>query len=439
MEDSNTLNDEKALAQFVQTLEPLSNGKTDFILNYKGETFYIDFKVSFNTNEQREWLKIAKDIYAFANTYGGYIVFGIRDKTFEKIGIEDKDWKIIIDPDNIQKRINSYVLPPITSVTTAHNIIADKNFIIVHIPPSLGETHIVVKEGKYQNKKGEEVIELRKGEIYVRRSGSSVLIEPNDLNDIIKRRIDYYKKTLLQNIAKVVEAPPNREVLIFDPNTDEIVAEGKKFKISSDKDAIPVAGLSPTVIPQTDENEIVTIIAAFRKDRSHLPGINLLYRIYAKRNQIQLSKEYFSDIAKISIYRGVPCFYWLQFLTEKEIKNILDEVFEKGDFDCKRYALRIAACIGDSHFKRYLKKGDNEKRYESSKRKYSQYGCNGLFSEYSHNNCLPDQIEMQATELANELYEEAVSKVRIDPCKNDQLWSVDYKLYAPNITKKVYE
>lgn len=210
---------DKNLIDYLNSKEPLSDDKIEFILNYKSETTLIDNKETVNTDEQREWLNITRDIIAFANTCGGYLVFGIKDKTFEKIGIAEKDWKQLTDPDNIHKKVNAYIQPPLTSLTCKHKIIDNKCFVIVHIPESSGNTHIIVKEGKFRDRSGEDVIRLRKGEIYVRRSGSTQIIEPIDLDGVISRRINYFKDNLLNKIPRIVEAPTESEVLIV--NADE--------------------------------------------------------------------------------------------------------------------------------------------------------------------------------------------------------------------------
>jgi hypothetical protein len=426
-----------SLAEFVCSPEPLSEDKIEFILNYKSENQYIDFKVSFNTGEQREWLNISKDIYAFANTDGGYIVFGVEDKMFNKIGIEERDYRFLIDPDNIHKKINPYVSPPLISLRTFRKVIDEKNFIIIHIPPSHGKTHIIVKEGKFANREEKEIILLRKSEIYVRRSGSTSLIEPIDLDNIIEKRLNYYKESLLRNIVKVVEAPPEKEILIRDPMDDELKAGEKKVKLSSDPKAIPVAGISSTVTPQTDEDEIATAVALFRKDKGNLPGINLLYRVYENRHSIKLSTEYFEDIALISICLEVPCFFWLQFLDKEEITKILDCVFERGNGFAKENAFRIAACLGKSYFNGYMKKADNEDQYSHTKQKYNNNGSNGLFTLNSIEHDSVERMETKATELVIGFHSQICEKGRImDPYGQEKMWAIDYKLYADKITKK---
>ncbi|MEG2276171.1 MAG: ATP-binding protein [Clostridia bacterium] len=54
----------------------------------KAEDTNIDFKEKLETDKPKSWLK---SVSAFANTKGGIILYGIRDKTHEKVGITDAE------------------------------------------------------------------------------------------------------------------------------------------------------------------------------------------------------------------------------------------------------------------------------------------------------------------------------------------------------------
>jgi len=46
-----------------------------------------EFKISFNWNSRD---KYAKSMAAFANNKGGYIVFGVKDKPLDLVGLQSK-------------------------------------------------------------------------------------------------------------------------------------------------------------------------------------------------------------------------------------------------------------------------------------------------------------------------------------------------------------
>ncbi len=425
---------ERTIIDCLCSKEPLSDENCDYIIKYRGETVHIDYKESFNTDEQREWLNIIRDVLAFANTHGGYIVFGIKDKTFEEVGITEKDWKQLVDPDNIHKKVNTYIQPPLTSITCKHITSDSKNLVVVHIPETIGNTHIIVKEGKFKDHGGKEIIRLKKGEIYVRRSGSSQIIEPTDLEGIINRRINYFKDSLLSKIAKIVEAPIEREVLIIGSGQQEIDVGNKKYILSNDPTAIPVKGLSITEMPTSDESEIASSIALFKKNRDNIPGKNLLYRVYDKRTHLALTRDFFVDLVLINILVDVPCYYWLQFLSRDEINTIVNEVFESGNFFNKSIALRIAGCLGNAYFMKYYNK-HSDKRFDDIYRKFHQQGIEGLYFDYGTNNLTAEQLEESAKKLTEKLIKDLNKKERINIFDRDQLWTIDFKLYAKHISK----
>lgn len=48
-------------------------------LGRTAETNDVDFKATFNSASSRDWLELIKDIAAFANSGGGYILVGVND------------------------------------------------------------------------------------------------------------------------------------------------------------------------------------------------------------------------------------------------------------------------------------------------------------------------------------------------------------------------
>jgi predicted HTH transcriptional regulator len=71
----------------IRSDDPLSAVSFEFLLNYHEEDPLVDFKESFDPKEEREWLEITKEVIGFANASGGFLVFGIKDETFEKVGL----------------------------------------------------------------------------------------------------------------------------------------------------------------------------------------------------------------------------------------------------------------------------------------------------------------------------------------------------------------
>ena len=70
----------------------------------KAETSNIDYKESLEKIKPKSWLK---SVSAFANTKGGTILFGIKDKDHNPVGLKD----IKEDAEKITELINSKITP----------------------------------------------------------------------------------------------------------------------------------------------------------------------------------------------------------------------------------------------------------------------------------------------------------------------------------------
>jgi len=340
------------------TLEnPLSDEVIKFLLNYQEEDMHIDFKLSFD-NEEREWLEITKDILAFSNTFGGYLVFGIKNGTFEKQGLSDEEVKILRDANNLIQKVNRFIEPNIKALRCKHLEYNEKSFVIVFIPPSLDITHIINKDAFFKFPSGKEKVVIRQGTTFVRRSGGNHLMDDRDLDDIIARRINYYKNSLLKKISRVVEAPPSGEIFVI--SGEKTDGEYKEFIIENAPDAIPVKGMSFTISPKTLEQEIMGWIAMNEREREALPASAIVWKWYKDREEIKLTHEQKVQTAKYSLLTGVPAFYWLQGCDATSIKKMLIEaltfhpnissigdIVSTGAFLGKRFHKNLVGKLGE--------------------------------------------------------------------------------------------
>jgi hypothetical protein len=314
------------LKGLVLSADPLLPEAREFVLNYSGETDLIDFKEDF-LGDEREWLEVTKDILAFANTLGGYLVFGVKDGTHERKGIAQDKAAMISDPSDVQAKVNRFVEPQLTTVQcVAVKRPEDGRFyVFMHVPASKDKTHIVTKSATFKDKSNNrDVVVLRLGEIYVRRVGWKGVVTPQDFEALLERRMEYFKQILFGRISRVVEAPAEAKVVVVrkgEPGFDD--AEG--VRLSSDPAAHPVKGVSSTVVPITDEEELATFAAAFRKDRSHRPSPAFLYRLYERRLELTICEEHVLALAEMSILVPVPCVYWLRRLAVPPAIALLEE------------------------------------------------------------------------------------------------------------------
>ncbi|HSD62580.1 MAG TPA: ATP-binding protein [Ignavibacteriaceae bacterium] len=105
--------------------------RRDFLdLLEEGENLQVEFKRKFSTPE-----KIAREMIAFANTRGGYILFGVDDDK-EIVGVESEK----SEAELIKDAANNYCEPPVEYEIDFLEVYG-KEVVIVLIPESTNKPH----------------------------------------------------------------------------------------------------------------------------------------------------------------------------------------------------------------------------------------------------------------------------------------------------------
>lgn len=131
--------------------DPLTKETAEFLVKYSEEDDRVDYKQSIDPASEKDWLEITKDISAFANTYGGYIVFGINDSEKKIVGLTKNITDIIKDANNVHQKINRHLEPNIIGLRAKEFKIGDHSIVIIYIPQSVGITHMISKEGVFDH------------------------------------------------------------------------------------------------------------------------------------------------------------------------------------------------------------------------------------------------------------------------------------------------
>lgn len=159
------------------------------------ESTVLEFKESFNQDEY-SLASYAKTMASFANNNGGYIVFGIKDKPRELVGIK-RDKFDTFDPAVFSTRINDHIQPSLAWDTH----IVDWNglsFGILYTYLSVEKPVIAVKNAG----------EIQEGDIYYRYNGKSEKIRYPELNQIINQRIKEQNEAWRRVVEKTASVGP---------------------------------------------------------------------------------------------------------------------------------------------------------------------------------------------------------------------------------------
>ena len=74
------MNPPESVEDCLSAKDPLKRELVSFLIQYAEEDDRLDYKADF-VDEQKHWLEVTKDVSAFANTHGGYLLFGIEDRS----------------------------------------------------------------------------------------------------------------------------------------------------------------------------------------------------------------------------------------------------------------------------------------------------------------------------------------------------------------------
>lgn len=215
----------KNMPDFKNSKEVLQRIKNQQV---NAESENIDYKECFKFDETREKLELTKDIVSFANTEGGYIIFGVTDRDCDWIGLDSRS--------TIENADDSYIVPFIKKyVDCVPNFQIGKYeldndiFVLLTIDKKEDNPIVFTKDGEYYRTKANGTKELKhvfsKDDIYGRIKSSSCRV--NDDKSFFSLRAS--NMSIITNLNKI--APPYKtyidrkndlEILLDSLNNDRI-------------------------------------------------------------------------------------------------------------------------------------------------------------------------------------------------------------------------
>lgn len=213
------LSDSVLLAMFF--VEP--SGVPKFRL---GETDCHECKESFGFKYADKWLRA---VAALANNQGGYIFFGVKDKSndnklgedYEVVGLDSSEFEKL-DPSNFSLRIKNLFDPtPRVEIRTINIFGKSVGVIYVHSQP--GRPVIATKgEGS-----------IREGDIFFRYIGQSARIKYSDLRAMIDERDRHARAQMMPLLNDLLRLGP-KNVMIADLSAGELRGVSENINISED-------------------------------------------------------------------------------------------------------------------------------------------------------------------------------------------------------------
>jgi len=343
----------QSVQEYLSSKNPLTREVALFLSAYDEEDDRVDYKQTFNPTSEKEWLEITKDISAFANTFGGYLVFGISDNPKIVVGLSRAVANVLKNVNNLLQKINRNLEPQVALLRAKEFRLDGSSIVVLYIPQSTGETHLISKDASFKHLSGKSKTVLHKGTFYVRRSAANHLGDSRDLDHVIERRIDQFRESLLDKVARVVRSPSDSDLFILTQDPSDEAAE--RFIIEDSPNAIPIKGMSFTVAPEGDEQEIAAWTVLSRGSSESRPSPIVTWRWYARRENIEVAQNHRLALFKFSLWNDVPSFYWIRHLKAQVIRDtLLDSIRSRPSNDMVPSSLIIAAFLGKRVYSRAL-------------------------------------------------------------------------------------
>ena len=178
------------------------------------ETADVDFKSSFDPEVLRDWLEIIKDIVALANSGGGHILVGLNDDGLPSGS--DVSGLLAVDPADLGNRLHKYTGQHFSGVEFLECEKSGQEVCAIRVSP-IRVPMIFTRVGEFELPDAKKKTSFALGTIYFRHGAKSEPGTSEDLRTFLERELVFIRKSWLDGITKVVEAPTGSRFAVLPP------------------------------------------------------------------------------------------------------------------------------------------------------------------------------------------------------------------------------
>ena len=219
------------------------------------ESESVEFKASLDPQSLAEWLEVVKDIVAVANSGGGFVVFGVADDgTFSTF---DCSVLYSVDPAALTDKLNKYTGQQFHGFELV-NLTMGAQPLFAIVVSGVSCPLVFSKPGTYDIGGGKQKTAFSSGTVYFRHGAKSEPGNSEDLRCFVERRVEEIRKSWMDGIAKVVEAPTGSKVQIIPPG--EIISTVKGVRLVDDPTAPAFHSVSVDITHPFRQKEVVAEI-----------------------------------------------------------------------------------------------------------------------------------------------------------------------------------
>lgn len=199
------------------------------------ESGWLEFKESFNWNSMDSY---ARSISAFANKQGGYLIFGVKDKPRELVGLRNRTFEEL-DEARITEYLNGIFSPEI-DFRKFTELINGKTVGIIHVSASRQQPVISIKSAGC----------IKEAEIYFRYNARTEKIKYPELVELLEG-IRQSERQLWERHLEAILKRPDEVVVVTDPRTSTMSVGSKSGSVG-----VYVTNSPTAPVIRLDENNI---------------------------------------------------------------------------------------------------------------------------------------------------------------------------------------
>lgn len=205
-------------------------------LTQKRESKYVEFKSQFDGGT-KAWCDLVKEVIALANTQGGVVVYGLESGgTPSGRPIQDI---LDADPEVVVDKLARYTDVQFDAVSIYEREKEGQPVAALVVGSARVPIPFTQEGGHRQGSS------FKANQIYFRHGAKSEPATRDDLRNAMERELERVREAWMENVRKVVRAPPGSSVGIQPPKGDEKILTGGPVRVTDDPEAKPTQVADP--------------------------------------------------------------------------------------------------------------------------------------------------------------------------------------------------
>jgi hypothetical protein len=300
-----------------------------------------------------EKYRTVKVAISFANSEGGFIVFGV-DPAGEWLGLTPSELGSV-DPAHLTELINGCLQPDIPILNYTECSYGRKAFALLHVPPSPSGPHITTKQVTDKAQQGRVI--LARHALYCRQGAKSDFATPVQHHRLLAKRVDQLRDEMLRRVREV-SVPVLTERA--GPRAGRVASTISIARLTKDPLAPAVritreAGASGILLHEelsdglfeSINNVVQANYLLSQGRRAFVLGEPIYYRVYAERQHVGRDQETIRLLAATALRDlYAPCLYWLLSLNTDLVATVLSEAAAELKSPQVRGLMRVALLLG---------------------------------------------------------------------------------------------